>query len=162
MQYQIRMTDPKARGVSADVLVDAGMDFLSLHLYLESLLSLEPGGVASFFVIDREGQRSVELIMFDDEGGGSAQRPMEGVRLQEYVDAGSVCFDYAFGIFLDRVLHFQVTDVYQEPRKANVPTCIAQRGRFRVDADDPLLRNLDDIDTLLQEYSGSEDYLDEE
>lgn len=159
MQYRLRVTDPQQKGVSADLVVDSKMDFLSLHYYLESLLSIGAGGVATFVVIDHAGQRGVELTLFDAEGGDVAQRLMEDARLEEYVEPGGVRFDYAFGLFLDQTLHVEVTERYLSPLRHDVPACIAMRGAFEFASEDPLLRNLDDIEELLR-ASGGYDGLD--
>lgn len=162
MQYQLRITDPARRGVRADVVVDSKMDFLSLHYYLEGLLALEAGGVATFVVIDRAGGRGIELTLFADDGGSEAQRPMENVRIEEYVEPGGVCFDYAFGLFLDKIVRIEVVDSYQSPLRPDVPVCVAMRGEFRFNDADPLLRNLDDIEELLRENENFEGPADAE
>lgn len=150
MQYQLSITAPSAKGARAEVVVDSKMDFLSLHHYLERLLLKETGSVATFIVLDRAGERVVELTPFEAEGIDS-QRPMAGVPLEEYVESGSLCFDYAFGLFLDTSVRVEVEARYQEPLRHDVPACIATRGSFHFENVDPLLRNLDDIDAILRE-----------
>lgn len=162
MQYQLMITNPAQKGVWADVVVDSKMDFLSLHFYLESLLSLEAGGVATFIVIDRAGEKGVELTLFDDAEGAGAQRPMAGVPLEEYIETGGMCFDYAFGLFLDDAVRVEVVERYPEPLRHDVPACVARHGNFHFDSVDPLLRNLDDIEELLRGREGLEGYDDEE
>ena len=177
MDYRFEISLPKNSDFSCEIAINGEQTFQQFHDKIVETLNFDSSQMASFFMIDKMGDRGREIALMEmnlhdeeeemenadgDEEEGVALI-MERTRISDVVKPGCLELEYVFDFFTNRYLRVEFAGEYHRKASDKLPLCISCKGdmpeQFSFDEEnsDWSISSLDDYDT--EDYDDS--FMDE-
>ena len=132
MNYKFEISQPDHSEFRCEMAIDAEQTFQQLHDLMVETFGLDASQMASFFEIDRMGNRCREIALMEmslgDEEGGAATLVMEGTKINEIVNAHCLELEYVYDFFSDGYLKVEYAGEYVGDSSAVMPLCLLCEG----------------------------------
>lgn len=155
MNYRFEISSPEKSDFACEIVVDGDKDFLQFHNKIAEALHFDASKRASFFAIDKEGTRGVEVALMEVPGADASVLLMNSTLVTDIINASCLELEYVFDIVENRYLKVEYAGAYRGDT-AEIPFCAYSKGtRPRQSLVVPKRKgeNLDDLeDSFLKDF----------
>lgn len=132
MNYKFEISQPDNSEFRCEMAIDAEQTFQQLHDKMVEVFGLDASQMASFFEIDRMGNRCREIALMEmslgEEEGAAATLVMESTKINEIVNAHCLELEYVYDLFSDNYLKVEYAGEYVGDSSAVLPLCLSCEG----------------------------------
>jgi hypothetical protein len=130
MDYKFEISLPGTPDFRCEIAVGGEQTFQQLHDKLVETLGYDSSQMASFFTLDRLGNRQREIALMDmatedDENGTLV---MDSTRIDDVVKPGCMELEYVFDFFENRYFKVEFAGEYIRDSSDVMPVCIYCTG----------------------------------
>lgn len=132
MNYRFELTSPECPDFKCEMVVGAEQTFQQFHDKIVETMKYDPSQMASFYSLDRAGNRVKEISLMDmsddeedDEESGEKTETlvMDVTTIREVVNASCIELDYVFDLLGNRYLRVEYVG-RGESDGEEVPACL--------------------------------------
>ena len=159
MDYRFEISLPNSSDFRCEIAIGGDQTFQQLHDTIVETLHYDRSQMASFFTLDKMGNRVKEIALMDmsmDEGG-EPMMVMDSTKISDVVKPGCMELEYVFDFFNNRYFRVEFAGRYDGDSSTTLPVCLYCEGEIPSQGsyDDPGTDwNLDD-DEGLDDYDDS-------
>lgn len=143
MDYRFEISLPDSMEFRCEMAVGGEQTFQQFHDKIVEILGYDSSQMASFFTIDRLGNRGKEIALMDmavEEGEGDTL-VMDHTKIRDIIKPGCIELDYVFDFFGNRYFKVEYAGEYVSDSSDVMPVCISCHGKipeqFSYDSDKP-------------------------
>ncbi|MDR1414387.1 MAG: hypothetical protein LBI96_01125 [Odoribacteraceae bacterium] len=131
MDYKFEISLPNNPEFRCEIAIGGEQTFQHLHDKLVETLGYDNAQMASFFTIDRLGNRQKEIALMDMTAEDESDTlVMDGTRVSDIVKPGCLELDYVFDFFANRYFRVEYAGEYIRDSSDIMPTCISCSGKI--------------------------------
>ena len=169
MNYKFEISLPDNSEFHCEIAIDGEQTFQQLHDKIVEVLEFDHSQIASFYTLDRMGNRVKEIALLEMSSDEEETDTwvMDTTMIREVVNASCIELEYVFDFFGNRYLKVEYAGEYIADSADVLPVCLMCNGPLPVqnpmDDDDKWSFGEDDgeyDDSFMEEFS--DDYLDDE
>jgi hypothetical protein len=176
MDYKFEISLPNSSDFRCEIAIGGEQTFQQLHDKIVEVLGYDNSQMASFFTLDRLGNRQKEIALMDmaAEDEENDTLVMDSTEISDVVKPGCLELEYVFDFFANRYFKVEYAGEYIRDSSDIMPVCVSCAGsvpeQFSYNAD----KNDWDFDEPVEEYDesnyddsfmeefGNDDYDDED
>lgn len=167
MIYKFRIGSQENEDFVREIEIDGEQTFLDLHNAIQKSTNYDNSQMASFYLIDKMGQRGKEIALFEMS---SAEEELDVVvmdvaMIREFSSTRHPNLEYVFDFFSDRYFNVELTGTYKSLQGAKYPFCSLSEGeapqQIIIDAENMEDLDLGELEADTKPQSSASDYLNE-
>jgi hypothetical protein len=175
MDYKFEISLPNSSDFRCEIAIGSEQTFQQLHDKLVETLGYDNAQMASFFTLDRVGNRTREIALMDMTGEDEDNDTlvMDSTRICDVVKPGCLELEYVFDFFTNRYFRVEYAGEYVHDSSNTMPACISCTGdipeQFAYNAgkndwefDSPVEEYEDTYDNSFMDEFGNDTYDDDE
>ncbi|MDR2414333.1 MAG: hypothetical protein LBD64_05040 [Odoribacteraceae bacterium] len=130
MDYKFEISLPNSSDFRCEIAIGGEQTFQQFHDKLVETLGYDNAQMASFFTLDRLGNRTKEIALMEMAGEEeeSDTLVMDGTRISDVVKPGCLELEYVFDFFANRYFRVEYAGEYIHDSSDVMPTCISCVG----------------------------------
>ncbi len=135
MIYKFKITSPDQDHFEREIEIAAEQTWLDLHHAIQAATGYAPSQMASFFQIDKSGQRGLEISLIEmnaDEEDSMSLIAMDVASIKEFVSKDFPDLIYVFDFFSDRFFYVRLLSVSVAKPNKQYPVCVKSEGNAPV------------------------------
>ncbi|MBN1819294.1 MAG: hypothetical protein JXR31_04250 [Prolixibacteraceae bacterium] len=161
MIYSYKIISPEVNNFQLNLQIDGEATFYSLHETIQKHAGYQSHQLASFFIPNQKGKKSVEISLLDPGINGFPNYAMYRTKLSELIAPDCKQLLYTFDLFNDRSLILELTGIYME-KNLNEPLVTLESGEVPVQILEEDIKVQESIaqqeDEVFQDFGVLEDY----
>ncbi|MDR2129946.1 MAG: hypothetical protein LBP56_02050 [Odoribacteraceae bacterium] len=175
MDYKFDISLPNSSDFRCEIAIGGEQTFQQFHDKLVETLGYDSAQMASFFTLDRLGNRVKEIALMDMAGEDDENDTlvMDSTEISDVVKPGCLELEYVFDFFANRYFKIEYAGEYIRDSSDIMPVCVSCTGtipeQFSYNADkeewefeDPAEEyDASDYDDSFMQEFGNNDYDDE-
>ena len=175
MDYRFEISMPHGSDFRCEIAVGGEQTFQQFHDKIVESLGYDRSQMASFYTLNRAGDRVQEIALMDmsEEGRETTPLVMDVTRINEIVKPGCMELEYVYDFFNNKYLRVEFAGEYHRDSSDVLPVCLCCEGDipeqtfYDGDNDDweidsPEEEYDGDYDDSFMEEFGNDDYDDED
>ena len=111
MVYTFKITSQESKNFVLEVKIDGHQSFFDLHSVIQMNCGFEPYQVASFFLTDGKGFKTMEISLMDAGFNGGAYYLMQKTKLADLIKIKDQKLSYTFDFLDDRSFFIELTGI---------------------------------------------------
>ncbi len=127
MVYHFSITTPESRNFHLEVEMDGEHTFYDFHTIIQKSLGFEPHHLASFFISDKNGRKTVEISLLYNGYAMGAFLTMQRTGLFRVIGLNPQQLYYTYDFISDRSLNIELTGIVME-RNLKEPMVTLKQG----------------------------------
>ncbi len=131
MDYRFEISKPDSNDFRCEIAIGGDQTFQQLHDKIVETLNFDPSQMASFFALDKMGNRGREIALMDMSMGEEEEETtlvMDVTMIREVVNADCIELEYVYDFFSNRYLKVEYAGVYNGDSATILPMCIYCEG----------------------------------
>lgn len=175
MDYRFEISLPNSSDFRCEIAVGGEQTFQQFHDKIVETLNYDSSQMASFFTLDRMGNRVKEIALMDmatdDEEGGTLV--MDSTKISDVIKPGCLELEYVYDFFSNKYYKVEYAGEYIRDSSDVMPVCIVCEGDIpeqfsynennNWEFDKPEEEYDEDYDdSFMEEFGGGSDYDDED
>ena len=143
MNYRFEISKPDSSDFRCEIAIDGEQTFQQLHDKIVETLDFDPSQMASFFAIDKMGNRGREIALMDmsmgdDEDDENATYVMDVTTIRDIINPHCLELEYVYDFFANRYLKVEYAGEYHGDSSSVLPVCVYCEGELpqQTDYDD--------------------------
>ena len=145
--FKLKITSPEKEDFLMEVEMDNEGTYLELHNTIQQALAYDNTQMASFFQIDKMGDRGIEIALFemsseDDDNVNIVA--MDVSMMREFINKEHPQLIYVFDFFSDRYFNIELTAVERRRVAVKAPKI----ALFEGETPEQIVMNLDGLEDL--------------
>ncbi|MDR0543726.1 MAG: hypothetical protein LBG30_00025 [Odoribacteraceae bacterium] len=129
MDYKFEISLPENSDFRCEIAVGGEQTFQQFHDKLVETLGYDNAQMASFFTLDRLGNRIKEIALMDMAGEEETDAlVMDGTKISDIIKPGCIELEYVFDFFANRYFRIEYAGEYIHDSSAVTPVCISCSG----------------------------------
>lgn len=164
MDYRFEISKPDSSDFRCEIAINGDQTFQQLHDKIVETLGFDRSQMASFFALDKMGNRGKEIVLMDmssdDEDNNTLV--MDVTAIHEVVNASCLELEYVYDFFSNNYLKVEYAGEYIGDSADVLPLCVYCEGElprqtaFGADEDWEFDKEEDDYDdSFMEEFGGS-------
>ena len=126
MIYHFRIVSDETKDFIFEMLIDSGALFSDFNAFIQGHLDFDKKEMTSFFLTDSEGNKEIEITLFDMGDSETEQLVMDKVHLEELINNGHQNLLYMFDMYNNRYLYIDLVDT--KDGQIDTPKCVLIEG----------------------------------
>lgn len=132
MDYRFEISKPDSNDFRCEIAVNGEQTFQQFHDKIVETLGFDGSQIASFFTLDRQGNRVREIALMemsaeDDENGTLV---MDVTTIREVVNASCIELEYVYDFFANQYLKVEYAGEYIGDSADVLPLCVYCEGNL--------------------------------
>ena len=150
MDYKFRISKPEEDDFVCEIAIRGDQTFQQFHDILTKELKFDATLMASFFPLDKTGERKREIALMEMYTGGEDYEEeypmvMDVVNIREIVSADSCELEYVYDIFNDNYLQIEyIGEYFGDEQIKNDPICLICAGKLPTQESFDFTENLEE------------------
>ena len=173
MDYRFEISMPHGSDFRCEIAVGGEQTFQQFHDKIVETLHYDKSQMASFFTLDKMGNRVAEIVLMDMATGDPEQKlmVMDSTKISDVIKPGCMELEYVYDFFNNKFFRVEFAGRYDGDGSTKLPVCLYCEGEIprqtSLDeaADDWSLDDADEADdyddSFMDEFD-NDGYLDEE
>ena len=126
MDYRFEISLPNSSDFRCEVAIGGEQTFQQLHDKIVEVLDYDSSQMASFFTIDKMGNRGKEIALMDmaNEEEESDTLVMDNTKIGDIVKPGCLELEYVFDFFTNRYFKVEYAGEYFRDSSDIMPVCV--------------------------------------
>lgn len=174
MDYRFEISLPDSSDFRCEIAINGEQTFLDFYDKIVETLNYDRSQMASFFTLDRMGNRVKEIALMDmSDDEENATLVMDNTKISDVVKPGCLELEYVYDFFNNKYLRVEFAGEYHRDSSDVLPVCLCCEGDipeqtfYDGDNDDweidsPEEEYDGDYDDSFMEEFGNDDYDDED
>lgn len=175
MDYRFEISLPNSSDFRCEIAIGGDQTFQQFHDKIVDVLNYDNSQMASFFTIDKMGNRGKEIALMDMETDEeeSDTLVMDSTKISDIIKPGCLELEYVFDFFTNRYFRVEYAGEYLRDSSDVMPVCVFCDGdipeQFSFDEgndnwefDKPEEEFDDEYDDSFMEEFGNDSYGDED
>lgn len=164
MNYRFEISKPDSNDFRCELAISGEQTFQQLHDKIVETLDFDGSQMASFFTLDKMGNRVKEIALMEmsaDEDDDSNTLVMDVTTIREVVNASCIELEYVYDFFANKYLKVEYAGEYIADSADILPLCVYCDGDMPVqteyDANEDWSYDKDDDDyddSFMEEFEG--------
>ncbi|MDE7074243.1 MAG: hypothetical protein K2O69_04240 [Odoribacter sp.] len=164
MDYRFEISNPKNSDFRCEIAISGDQTFQQFHDKIVEVLNFDTSQMASFFAIDKLGNRGREIALMEMTSGENDENctlVMDVTPIHEIVNAHCLELEYVYDFFADNYLKVEYVGEYRGDSAVILPLCVYCEGElprqteYDVEKDWAFDRDDDDYDdSFMEEFGG--------
>lgn len=164
MDYRFEISKPNSSDFRCEIAINGEQTFQQFHDKIVEVLGFDRSQMASFFTIDKLGNRGREIALMEmssGEGEESSTLVMDVTLIRDVVNAHCIDLEYVYDFFSNNYLKVEYAGEYNGDSADVLPLCIycegelPQQTEFDVEQDWAYDKEDDDYDdSFMEEFGG--------
>lgn len=165
MDYRFEISKPDSNDFRCEIAINGEQTFQQLHDKIVETLNFDSSQMASFFALDKLGNRGKEIALMEmssDDGEESNTLVMDVTTIREVVNASCIELEYVYDFFANKYLKVEYAGEYIGDSADVLPLCVYCEGvlprQTEYDAEDDWSFDKDEDDyddSFMEEFGGS-------
>jgi len=166
MAYRFEISKPDSTDFRCEIAVDGDQTFQQFHDKIVETLNFDGSQMASFFTLDKMGNRVREIALMEmsagEDEGENATLVMDVTTIREIVNASCIELEYVYDFFANNYLRVEYAGEYIGDSADVLPLCLYCEGNLprqtEYDADEQWSIDKEDDeydDSFMEEFGGS-------
>ncbi len=158
MIYRFKITSEENKDFNLEIDIHKEQTWLDFHNIIQKSLGYNSTQMASFYQMELDGTRGLEITLFEMNEDNLDVVPMDVSIIREFSSLKQADFIYVFDFFSDRYLNIKLTNIDIDETAKEYPVCNHIAG----DAPLQMLIDGENFESLLTEtkkYETADDYL---
>jgi len=132
MNYRFEISLPNSSDFRCEIAMNGEQTFQQFHDKIVEALHYDSSQMASFFALDRLGNREQEIALMDMamEEGEAKTLIMSDTRICDIVKPGCLELEYVFDFFTDRYFKVEYAGEYTGNAGDQLPVCVYCEGEI--------------------------------
>lgn len=130
MDYRFEISLPTSSDFRCEIAVGGEQSFQQFHDKIVETLNYDSSQMASFFTLDRLGNRVKEIALMDmavdDEENDNLV--MDNVKISDIIKPGCLELEYVYDFFSNKYFKVEYAGEYIRDSSDNMPVCVACEG----------------------------------
>lgn len=138
MDYRFEISKPDSNDFRCEIAINGEQTFQQLHDKLVETLNFDGSQMASFFTLDKMGNRGKEIALMEmsaDDEEDNNTLVMDVTTIREVVNASCIELEYVYDFFANQYLKVEYAGEYIGDSADVLPLCVYCEGEL------PLRRN---------------------
>jgi len=127
MILHYKIISPEAKNFLLELQIDGDETFYTLHDTIQKSIGYQSHQLASFFIPNNKGKKSIEISLLDSGINGFPNYSMYKTKLSTLITHNCKQLLYTFDLFNDRSLSLELTGIYME-KNLNEPLVALENG----------------------------------
>ena len=171
MDYRFEISLPNSSDFRCEIAIGGDQTFQQFHDKIVDVLNYDNSQMASFFTIDKMGNRGKEIALMDmaTDEEESDTLVMDSTKISDIIKPGCLELEYVFDFFTNRYFRVEYAGEYVRDSSDVMPVCVFCDGdipeQFSFDNwefDKPEEEFDDEDDDSFMEEFGNDSYGDED
>lgn len=175
MDYRFEISLPNSSDFRCEIAIGGDQTFQQFHDKIVDVLNYDNSQMASFFTIDKMGNRGKEIALMDmaTDEEESDTLVMDSTKISDIIKPGCLELEYVFDFFTNRYFRVEYAGEYVRDSSDVMPVCVFCDGdipeQFSFDEgndnwefDKPEEEFDDEYDDSFMEEFGNDNYGDED
>ena len=131
MDYRFEISKPDSNDFRCEIAINGEQTFQQLHDKLVETLNFDGSQMASFFTLDKMGNRGKEIALMEmsaDDEEDNNTLVMDVTTIREVVNASCIELEYVYDFFANQYLKVEYAGEYIRDSSDVMPVCIACEG----------------------------------
>ncbi len=165
MDYRFEISKPDSNDFRCEIAINGEQTFQQLHDKLVETLNFNGSQMASFFTLDKMGNRGKEIALMEmsaDDEEDNNTLVMDVTTIREVVNASCIELEYVYDFFANQYLKVEYAGEYIGDSADVLPLCVYCEGELphqtEYDANEDWAFDKDDDeydDSFMEEFGGS-------
>ena len=174
MDYRFEISSPESSDFRCEIAIGGEQTFQQFHDKIVESLGYDRSQMASFYTINRAGDRVQEIALMDmsEEGRETTPLVMDVTCINEIVKPGCMELEYVYDFFNNHYLKVEFAGEYKGEKGHDLPLCLYVEGEPPVQSsiegamedwdvvDDDFSDDYDD--SFMQEFEGGGSFDDDD
>ena len=169
MNYRFEITKPNTTDFRCEIAIGAEQTFQQFHDKIVETLGFDASQMASFFTLDRYGNRVKEISLMEmsmgdgDDEEGTKTLVMDSTTIRDAINAACIELDYVYDFFSNKYLRVEYAGEYVGDSADVLPLCLFCDGELPrqtsvEEAEDWAYDKEEDDydDSFMEEFGGSD------
>ena len=176
MDYRFEISSPESPDFRCEIAIGGDQTFQQFHDKIVESLGYDRSQMASFYTLNRAGDRVQEIALMDmsEEGRETTPLVMDVTRINEIVKPGCMELEYVYDFFNNHFMKVEFAGEYKGEKGHDLPLCLYVEGDAPVQSsiegamedwdvvdDDDFSDDYYD-DSFMQEFEGGGSYEDDD
>ncbi|WP_294139366.1 hypothetical protein [uncultured Sanguibacteroides sp.] len=175
MDYRFEISLPNSSDFRCEIAIGGDQTFQQLHDKIVDVLNYDNSQMASFFTIDKMGNRGKEIALMDmaTDEEESDTLVMDSTKISDIIKPGCLELEYVFDFFTNRYFKVEYAGEYVRDSSDVMPVCVFcdgdipeqfsyDEGNDNWDFDKPEEEFEGEYDDSFMEEFGNDSYEDED
>lgn len=132
MDYRFEISKPDSTDFRCEVAINGEQTFQQLHDKIVEVLGFDGSQMASFFTLDKMGNRGKEIALMEMSLGEEEEETttlvMDVTTIREVVNASCIDLEYVYDFFSDNYLKVEYAGEYVGDSADVLPLCVYCEG----------------------------------
>ena len=165
MDYRFEISKPDSNDFRCEIAINGEQTFQQLHDKLVETLNFDGSQMASFFTLDKMGNRGKEIALMEmsaDDEEDNNTLVMDVTTIREVVNASCIELEYVYDFFANQYLKVEYAGEYIGDSADVLPLCVYCEGELphqtEYDVNEDWAFDKDDDeydDSFMAEFGGS-------
>ena len=162
MDYKFDISLPNSPEFRCEIAISGNQTFQQFHDKLVEALGYDNAQMASFFTLDRMGNRTREIALMDMAGEGDENDTlvMDNTLISDVVKPGCLELEYVFDFFANRYFKVEYAGEYVHDSSGVMPVCISCGGAIPEQFSYNVEKNDWEFDDAGEEYDDNDNEYD--
>ncbi|MEI3419716.1 MAG: hypothetical protein V8R91_00875 [Butyricimonas faecihominis] len=133
MDYRFEISLPTSSDFRCEIAVGGEQTFQQFHDKIVETLNYDSSQMASFFTLDRMGNRVKEIALMDmtTEDEENETLVMDNTKISDIIKPGCLELEYVYDFFSNKYFKVEYAGEYIRDSSDVMPVCVACGGIFR-------------------------------
>ena len=133
MDYRFEISLPTSSDFRCEIAVGGEQTFQQFHDKIVETLNYDSSQMASFFTLDRMGNRVKEIALMDmtTEDEENETLVMDNTKISDIIKPGCLELEYVYDFFSNKYFKVEYAGEYIRDSSDVMPVCVACEGIFR-------------------------------
>lgn len=129
MNYRFEISSPDSSEFRCEIAIAGEQTFQQLHDKIVEVLGYDDSQMASFYTIDKMGNRGREIALMDMSAGeDDATLVMDSTKIEEVINAHCIELEYVYDFFNNRYFRVEYAGEYIADSADILPVCVYCEG----------------------------------
>lgn len=132
MNYRFEISLPNSSDFRCEIAIKGEQTFQQLHNKIVDALGYDDSQMASFYTLDKMGNRVKEIALMDmaaDEGDGDGETlVMDSTKIESIINASCIELEYVFDFFNNKYFRVEYAGEYIADSADVLPVCLSCDG----------------------------------
>lgn len=130
MIYKFSIRSEENEDFIREIEIDGDQTFLDLHNTIQKSTNYDNSQIASFYLLDNQGQRGKEIALFEMSSSEEELdiAVMDVALIREFSSLNSPRMEYVFDFFSNRSFQIELTGTYKALQGTKYPFCSLSEG----------------------------------
>ena len=124
MNYRFEISLPDSSGFRCEIAIAGEQTFQQLHDKIGEVLEYDASQMASFYTIDKIGNRRKEIALMDMSADESDTLVMDLTKIEDVVNANCIELEYVYDFFNNKYFKVEYAGEYIADSADILPVCV--------------------------------------